>query len=173
MDILFSTIGLLFIGPIVLILLFFSLLDTGSPIFAQRRVGYKGNEFVLFKIRSMKITSPNLPTHLVDPVYISAFGSFLRKWKFDELLQLINVLKGEMSLVGPRPSLPNQYELIEYRKLRGILNVKPGITGLAQIRGIDMSDPKSLSEMDEIMINNLSVMNYLKLISETVIHLVK
>jgi lipopolysaccharide/colanic/teichoic acid biosynthesis glycosyltransferase len=108
-------------------------------------------------------------THLADADAVTGFGKFLRSTKLDELPQLWNVLKGEMSLVGPRPCLFNQKELIEERSKRGVLDVRPGITGLAQVNGIDMSDPVKLAEWDAKMIETMSLANYFKYILLTVI----
>lgn len=99
---------------------------------------------------------------------VTKFGAFLRKTKLDELPQLINVLKGDMSLVGPRPNLFNQTELIEERDSRGVYSAVPGITGLAQINEVDMSTPKKLAEMDAEMLRSLSVSSYFKYIFATV-----
>lgn len=96
----------------------------------------------------MIIGAANVPTHQAAAAHVTALGKFLRQSKLDELPQLWNVLWGEMSLVGPRPCLPTQAELIDERRQRGVLNIRPGITGLAQVRGIDMSDPVVLAEID-------------------------
>ena len=105
-----------------------------------------------------------LGTHEVSPDQVTAWGRLLRKTKIDELPQLWNVLKGDMSLVGPRPCLPNQTELIQERKRLGVFQVGPGITGLAQIRGIDMSTPDLLAKTDADMIRTLNVGSYFKYI---------
>src|SRR5690606_27450560 len=132
------------------------LFDTGSPIFRQERVGRYRKPFVLVKFRTMKKNTASVASHLADASAVTPFGGFLRKTKLDELPQLWNVLKGEMSLVGPRPCLPNQYELIRERQLRGVFGVRPGITGLAQIQGVDMSAPVLLAEIDAQMVKTLS-----------------
>ncbi len=110
-----------------------------------------------------------MATHLVGASSVTKLGSFLRKTKLDELPQLINVLKGEMSLVGPRPCLFNQNELIEARQEKSVFDVRPGITGLAQINEIDMSTPELLAEWDEKMILTLSLKNYFVYIVQTVV----
>ncbi|MFP4245441.1 MAG: sugar transferase, partial [Ectothiorhodospira sp.] len=104
----------------------------------------------------------SVATHLASASAITPFGRFLRRTKLDELPQLWNVLKGEMSLVGPRPCLPNQEELIAERERRGVFNVRPGITGLAQVNGIDMSDPARLAEVDEQMVKHQTLRDYFR-----------
>lgn len=116
----------------------------------------------------MPVETKSVATHLVGASSVTKLGGFLRKTKFDELPQLYNVLKGEMSLVGPRPCLFNQQELIDERETRGVLAVRPGVTGLAQINDIDMSTPKTLAEWDRKMIQTLSVKCYLIYILQTV-----
>lgn len=167
-DFLFSFLGLLFLWPILLVLYIIGLFDTGSPIFVQERVGKFKKPFKLIKFRTMPVNTKSVATHLSKDVSITPFGSFLRKSKLDELPQLINVLVGDMSLVGPRPNLFNQTELIEERDKRGVYNAVPGITGLSQINEIDMSTPKELAIKDAEMIQNLSVSDYFRYIFATV-----
>ena len=115
----------------------------------------------------MKVGTPSLPTHLVSATSMTKSGKLIRKLKFDELPQLFNVIKGEMSFVGPRPNLPTQTTLINYRRKLGIYEVRPGITGLSQISGLDMSDPLKLSEKDKEMLNDMGLVNYFKIITMT------
>ena len=110
----------------------------------------------------MKIGTPSIASHLVNKSSATKFGLFIRLLKFDELPQLINVIKGEMSLVGPRPCLLNQMDLIREREKNKIFIVKPGITGLAQINSIDMSNPEKLTIYDKKMIQTLNIKNYFK-----------
>lgn len=166
-DIVFSLFGIVFGLPIMLIIYTISLFDTGSPLFFQQRVGRNQQLFTLIKFRTMSINTSSVGTHLVDTTNITKLGSFLRKTKLDELPQLFNVLLGHMSLVGPRPCLSNQTELIEERDRRGVFKVRPGITGLAQINDIDMSTPRKLARYDHLMINCMSVKLYIKLIIDT------
>ena len=167
-DIFFSFIGLIILGPILIMLLIFGYFDTGSPIFRQERVGIHRKPFRLMKFRSMHLNAPSVATHLASASTITPFGSFLRKSKLDELPQLWNVLVGDMSLVGPRPNLFNQEELIEERYSRGVYSIRPGITGLAQINKIDMSTPQLLAEADAKMIEKLNSLVYFKYIFLTV-----
>jgi lipopolysaccharide/colanic/teichoic acid biosynthesis glycosyltransferase len=138
--------------------------DTGYPLFQQQRMGLNQKPFYLLKFRSMYINTTSVSTHLVKRENITKWGAFLRRSKLDELPQLFNVLKGDMSLVGPRPNLFNQEELIGERFNRDVYSVRPGITGLAQIYKIDMSTPKLLAETDQKMIFQLNIFNYFKYI---------
>ena len=159
-DIFLSLVGIILLLPVLIIVYIFGLLDTGSPVFSQERVGQKMKPFILFKFRTMSLDTKNVASHLASSSNITSFGKFLRKTKIDELPQLFNVLNGDMSFVGPRPNLFNQDELIKYRVNLQIYDVKPGITGLAQINKIDMSEPKKLAEIDSNMIKNLSPQRY-------------
>lgn len=167
-DFIFSLIGLVIGFPILLLIFLLGLFDTGSPVFTQERVGRNKKPFVLVKFRTMKVDTASVASHLASSASITKMGHFLRKTKLDELPQLWNVLKGEMSLVGPRPGLFNQEELTQERGERGVYSVRPGITGLAQINEIDMSTPKLLAETDRKMIDELNLSSYFKYIFLTV-----
>lgn len=167
-DVFFALLGLVFGFPLLLLLVVVGLFDTGSPVFMQERVGRNKKPFTLVKFRTMSKETLSVASHLASPAAITPFGRFLRRTKLDELPQLWNVLKGEMSLVGPRPCLFNQEELIMEREKRGVLSARPGITGLAQVNDIDMSTPKLLAETDQKMLQNLTVSAYFKYILMTV-----
>ena len=167
-DFLFSLFGLFILSPFIFLLLIIGLFDTGSPLFRQERVGINQKPFYLLKFRSMHIHAPSVATHLASVDSITPFGRFLRRSKLDELPQLWNVFVGDMSLVGPRPNLFNQIELMEEREMRGVYGIRPGITGLAQINKIDMSTPKLLAETDAKLISQLNVWYYFKYIFLTV-----
>jgi lipopolysaccharide/colanic/teichoic acid biosynthesis glycosyltransferase len=167
-DFLAAFLGLLFLWPVLLIVTIIGLFDTGSPIFVQERVGRNKKPFKLIKFRTMSIETQSVASHLANNASITKLGAFLRKTKIDELPQLINVVKGEMSLVGPRPNLFNQEELIAERDVMGVYNVLPGITGLAQVQNIDMSTPTLLAKTDREMIDSLTLKSYLKYIMMTV-----
>lgn len=167
-DFFFSLLGLVFGLPVLLILWVIGFFDTGSPLFRQERVGRNKKPFTLVKFRTMKKDTASVASHLASADAITPFGHFLRRTKLDELPQLWNVLKGEMSLVGPRPCLFNQEELIAERESRGVLAARPGITGLAQVNDIDMSTPELLAETDQKMLASLSVGAYFKYIFVTV-----
>ena len=124
----------------IIIAILIKIEDKGPILFKQRRIGKGKKEFYILKFRSMKMDTPkNMPTHLLEnpDLYITKVGKFLRKSSLDELPQLFNILKGDMSIVGPRPALFNQYDLIEKRDLYGANDILPGLTGLAQIMGRD------------------------------------
>jgi O-antigen biosynthesis protein WbqP len=168
LDFFFSLFGLLFALPFLLILYLIGLFDTGSPLFKQERVGRNKKPFTLVKFRTMSVDTASVASHLASSASITRFGGFLRKTKLDELPQLWNVLKGEMSLVGPRPGLFNQQELTQAREAKNIYNVRPGITGLAQVSEIDMSTPELLAETDAKMIATLNLKDYFTYILQTV-----
>lgn len=167
-DIIFSLFGILILFPIGLVIFILGLFDTGSPIFSQERVGKNKKSFKLFKFRTMSLDTKSVATHLAQKSSVTKLGSFLRKSKLDELPQLVNVIKGDMSLVGPRPNLFNQEELIKERTDKGIYDYLPGITGLAQINEIDMSTPKLLAEKDSEMFRDFSIKKYFYYIFSTV-----
>jgi O-antigen biosynthesis protein WbqP len=154
--------------PVLLIIFIIGLFDTGHPLFVQERVGKNKRPFRLVKFRSMSKGTASVASHLASTSSVTKFGGFLRRTKIDELPQLWNVLKGEMSLVGPRPNLFNQHELIKERDALAVYDVLPGITGLAQVNDIDMSMPLLLAKTDREMIDTLTVANYFKYILVTV-----
>ena len=168
LDFLIALFGLVFALPFFIILFIIGLFDTGSPLFMQERVGRNKKPFTLVKFRTMSVDTASVASHLASSASITRFGGFLRKTKLDELPQLWNVLKGEMSLVGPRPGLFNQQELTQAREAKNIYNVRPGITGLAQVNEIDMSTPELLAETDAKMISTLSLKHYFIYILKTV-----
>jgi O-antigen biosynthesis protein WbqP len=166
-DFIFSFFGLILFGPLLSTIYFIGLFDTGSPIFRQERVGRDQRPFKLVKFRTMRLETPSVASHLANASAITKLGGFLRRSKLDELPQLWNVLWGEMSLVGPRPCLFNQTDLIIERKLLDVFRARPGITGLAQVNKIDMSTPKLLAETDARMLKDMTIYTYLKYILMT------
>ena len=160
LDFFISVFSLVLLFPLFILIILICSMETGRPFFFQKRLGKNMKPFVLIKFTTMKPGTPSVATHLVDPSRITKFGKVLRKTKLDELPQLWNVLKGDMSFVGPRPCLPTQNELIEERAKRGVFDFRPGITGLAQINNIDMSNPKLLAEIDEKMMKSFSLSKY-------------
>ncbi|MBE5883535.1 MAG: sugar transferase [Lachnospiraceae bacterium] len=141
MDFVLSLIGLVILSPVFLVLIVAIKLDSKGPVlFRQKRVGIRKSHFLILKFRTMRIDTPkDMPTHLLQnpEQYITKVGRFLRKTSLDELPQIINILKGDMSIVGPRPALWNQYDLIEERDRYGANDIRPGLTGWAQINGRD------------------------------------
>ena len=164
LDFFIAAIGLVLLSPLILLVMVLGWFDTRSPLFRQERVGRGQQSFILVKFRSMRPDTVSVASHLADVASITPLGQFLRRTKFDELPQLWNVLKGEMSLVGPRPNLSNQAELINLRNALGVYDVLPGITGLSQIKDIDMSTPALLAKTDAEMISSMSITNYFKYI---------
>lgn len=169
LDIFISLTSILLLMPCLILLLFIGYFDTGSPLFIQSRVGINRKKFSLMKFRTMKIDTKSVATHLVDSKQVTLWGRLLRQTKIDELPQLFNVLVGDMSIVGPRPCLFTQNELVYEREKRGVYKSRPGITGLAQIKGVDMSNPKMLATMDAEMLENLNLYNYFYFIFLTII----
>jgi lipopolysaccharide/colanic/teichoic acid biosynthesis glycosyltransferase len=167
-DLTLAVAGLIVTSPLLVIQMIVGLFDTGSPMFRQTRVGRNKKAFTLVKFRTMRTDTAHVATHLADVSAVTAFGKFLRRTKLDELPQLWNVLKGEMSLVGPRPCLFNQQELIEARERLGVFRARPGITGLAQVNDIDMSTPELLAETDAHMLSSLGAKDYFRYILMTV-----
>ena len=171
-DFLFSLLGLIFLLPFLVFVFFICLFDNGSPLFIQKRVGYNLKSFSLIKFRTMPIGVRSAGTHLIKNIQLSSLGYFLRRTKIDEVPQLINVLFGDISLVGPRPCLFNQKKLISERKKRGVFKVRPGITGLAQISGINMKTPTLLAKIDQKMIKGMSLNNYFYYIFKTIFKII-
>lgn len=167
-DIFLSLVGIVLALPIFLVIFILGYIDTRSPLFRQQRVGRHKKPFTLLKFRTMKVDTAHVASHLASKSSITPLGYFLRRSKLDELPQLWNVLRGEMSLVGPRPCLYNQEDLIDERERLGVFNVRPGITGLAQVSDIDMSTPELLAETDARMISEFNLKQYITLISQTV-----
>ena len=169
LDFLFAAVGMLVLSPLFLLLLILGWIDTRSPLFRQERVGKNQRSFTLVKFRTMRLNTASVASHLADASAITPFGRFLRRTKLDELPQLWNVLRGDMSLVGARPCLSNQQDLIAARAARGVFDAKPGITGLAQIQGIDMSTPELLAKTDAEMLRQMSLFNYFRYIFFTIL----
>jgi O-antigen biosynthesis protein WbqP len=169
LDIGLSAVGLVLTAPILAVCtLAVALESRGNPIFAQQRVGRHRQVFTCYKLRSMRSGTPDAATHEIGRAAVTRVGAFLRRVKLDELPQLWNVMRGEMSLVGPRPCLPTQHELIALRDALGVYALRPGITGPAQVRGIDMSNPARLAQVDQQYLTQCSVRGDLALILRTV-----
>lgn len=153
-----------------LMLIVWAMVKTQSPgpgIFRQIRVGRHGREFTCYKFRTMYVSAPNVATHEAPASAVTPLGAFLRRTKLDELPQVFNILANQMSLVGPRPCLPSQTELIAERQARDVFSMKPGITGLAQVNDVDMSDPVRLAKWDERYLKLRSVLLDINLIIQT------
>ncbi|MEO0544173.1 MAG: sugar transferase [Pseudomonadota bacterium] len=171
-DFVLASIGLVLAFPVILALcVLIMLVDRHSPLFSQTRVGRGGKPFTLFKLRTMPKATPNVPTHEAPIQHISTLGRLLRKTRLDELPQLANVIVGQMSLVGPRPCLPSQRELINARSKRGVVALRPGVTGLSQVNGIDMSNPEVLAISDSKYAASISFHHDLNIIAKTIVSL--
>ena len=167
-DVLFAGIGLVLLSPLLLVFYCLGFFDTGSPLLHQKRVGRCLRPFVLVKFRTMRLDTLQVASHLSSRQDITPWGAVLRRTKLDELPQLWNVLLGDMSLVGPRPGLFNQHELTQARAAHGVYSARPGITGLAQVNGIDMSTPELLAQTDAAMLQRLDLLDYFKYIFLTI-----
>ena len=144
--------------PIIIFAGLIVFLEDGLPIFfKQPRLGQNQKKFIIYKIRTMKLGSPQTGTHNVSNAFQLKVGKIIRKIKLDEFPQLINVIKGDLNLVGPRPGLLTQLELTKERSMQNIYSIKPGITGLSQILGYDMSEPKQLAKIDKIFLDKRSL----------------
>lgn len=161
LDFLISTLAILFLSPVLILIALAIKIDSKGPVlFKQKRVGKDKKHFMIYKFRSMYVDAPSdMPTHLLkDPsAMITRVGAFLRKTSLDELPQLINIFKGEMSIVGPRPALWNQYDLIEERDKYGANQIRPGLTGWAQINGRDELEIDEKSKLDGYYVQHMSL----------------
>jgi O-antigen biosynthesis protein WbqP len=170
LDFTLSLIAIIFLSPIMLILILLIKAESKGPaLFKQKRAGQNGTHFTIYKFRSMRIDTPDLATDKLDDPsqYITKLGKFIRKSSLDELPQLINILKGDMSIVGPRPALYNQYELIAMREEKMVNTLKPGLTGYAQVMGRDFISDKTKVTLDEYYYQNQSFRLDLKIIFKT------
>lgn len=155
--------------PIVLLLCILIItIDRHNPLFSQRRLGRNEEPFTMHKLRTMTVGTDDAPTHEVSASSVSRLGHFLRVTKLDELPQLWSVIKGDMSLVGPRPGLTDHDELTTMRRKFDVFSLTPGITGISQIEKIDMSKPEELARSDARYIGNQSFMTDLRIIAATV-----
>ncbi len=158
-DTIISFVGLVILSPVFLILIIAIKADSKGPIlFKQKRVGIHKSHFLIYKFRTMRIDTPkDVPTHLLEnpEQYITKVGKFLRKTSLDELPQIVNILKGDMAIVGPRPALWNQYDLIEERDKYGANDILPGLTGWAQINGRDELEIEEKARLDGEYVNRM------------------
>jgi O-antigen biosynthesis protein WbqP len=145
------------------------LTSPGPGLFRQERVGRHGATFICLKLRTMRVGTAHAPSHVTGARAITPLGRWLRRLKLDELPQLWNVISGHMSLVGPRPSLPTQTEVIEARRRLGVDRLRPGITGVSQVAGIDMSEPQELATMDATYLADISVRRDVAILLQTML----
>lgn len=172
LDFVLAVFGLVILSPLYLVIIIAIKLDSRGPIlFEQKRMAQNKKSFKIYKFRTMRIDTPhNMPTHMLVHAdsYITTVGKFLRKTSLDELPQLLNILKGEMSVIGPRPCLMNQKDLIVERDKYGANNVKPGLTGLAQISGRDELPIPIKAKYDGNYCKKVTFIGDLKIFFETV-----
>lgn len=172
-DILFSLIAILVLSPLFIILSVVVLIDThGFPIFRQKRIGKNNKEFLILKFRTMNVNTPkDVPTHLLENPgkYITKCGRWMRRSSLDELPQLFNIFVGQMSLVGPRPALWNQKDLIEGRTKLGVDKIKPGLTGWAQTHGRDVISIEKKVELDQEYFKSFNMLMDTKIIFSTIV----
>ncbi len=176
-DFCLSLIGLIVLSPVLLVIVLAIKLDSKGPIiFTQKRVGKRKKHFQIYKFRTMRIDTPKeMPTHLLEnpDYFITKVGKFLRKTSLDELPQIVNILKGEMAIIGPRPALWNQYELIEERDKYGANDIRPGLTGWAQINGRDELEIPLKAKLDGYYVSHEGVIMDVKCFFGTVISVFK
>lgn len=175
-DFLASLIGIILLSPIIIIVAIVIKLSSPGPIlFSQRRIGKDNKEFKIYKFRTMRTDTPDVPTHLLEnpEQWITPIGKFLRKTSLDELPQLWNILNGEMSIVGPRPALYNQDDLITLRTEKEVHKLVPGLTGWAQINGRDELPIPQKVELDKEYLNRRSFLFDIKIIFMTAFKVAK
>ena len=176
LDILFCTILLSFLSPLLLIISLVIKVDSKGPaIFRQRRIGRNNQEFVLYKFRTMRTETPDVATHLLkDPQsFITPFGKFLRKSSLDELPQLFNILKGDMTFIGPRPALYNQHDLIDLRTRCGVHTLRPGVSGWAQVNGRDCLEISEKVDYDLDYLEHQSLAMDIKILFFTILKVLR
>lgn len=175
-DILFALIIFSILSPLLLIIsLVVKASSKGPTLFSQRRIGRNNKEFVLYKFRTMRTDTPNVATHLLkDPQsFITSFGKFLRKSSLDELPQLLNILIGDMTFIGPRPALYNQYDLIKLRTRCGVHTLRPGVTGWAQVNGRDCLEISKKVDLDFYYLKHHNLALNIKILFLTVSKVLK
>lgn len=176
-DLVLSILGLILLSPIFLVLIIAIKLDTPGPVlFKQKRIGIFKKHFNILKFRTMRIDTPkDTPTHLLDnpEQWITRTGKFLRKTSLDELPQIINIVKGEMSIIGPRPALWNQYDLIKERDKYNANDVPVGLTGWAQINGRDELEIDVKAKLDGEYVENIGLLFDIKCFLGTILSIIK
>ena len=173
-DILISLLVIIIFSPLyIVVALIIYLQDKGNPLFKQKRVGLHEAEFILMKFRSMPVNTANVASTEVAQLKVTPFGKFIRRTNLDELPQLFNILKGDMSLVGPRPSLLTQTELVDLRIEKNVYSCRPGLSGLAQVNAYDNMPVEEKAYWDAFYANNLTFMLDIKIIFKTFVYLTK
>lgn len=173
-DVFFVLLSLILLSPLfILVSVLIKAFDPGPIIFKQSRIGFNGDEFDFYKFRSMPVSTKNLPSDQIGSLKLTWVGKLIRRTSIDELPQLFNILKGDMSLVGPRPAIPVQKELISLRTKSNVFSVLPGLTGLAQISSYDGMTDESKVLFDKSYCSEISLASDLKIIFKTFTYLLK
>lgn len=173
-DIAVSTVAFFLLAPVMaLAAVLIKVFDPGPVIFCQVRVGLDGNKFTFYKFRSMPVNTASVSSDKIGAISLSWVGRFLRRSNLDELPQLFNILKGDMSLVGPRPPIESQIELIELRRETGALSCRPGLTGLAQVNSFDGMSVEEKARFDAEYARNISFFGDVRIILKTFLYLLK
>lgn len=174
LDIFIVLVAVICLSPLMIVVaLLIKIVDPGPIIFKQRRVGKNGESFSFFKFRSMPVNTGDLASDEVGHIKITWVGKMIRRTNIDELPQLLNIIKGDMSIVGPRPPIPSQEELLQLRKENYSLLVRPGLTGLAQVNSFDGMTVAQKAKFDGEYVKNITFLNDVKIILNTVLYLFK
>jgi len=172
-DIAIAFLGVTLTFPLIVTVCFLIwVIDLDNPIYCQKRLGRNMRVFRIYKLRTMKVGTPTLPTHRIEGDQITRFGHYLRLLKIDELPQFWNVLRGDMSLVGARPCLLSQHELINLRSAANVFSLRPGLTGLAQIEGVDMARPHDLVKLEVRWTDRPNLRNYCWILIRSFVYIV-
>lgn len=173
-DVTGATLLFVTLSPLLIIIaLVIKIHDRGPIIFKQKRIGQYGKEFLFLKFRSMQVNTPNVVSTEVRKLNITPIGKIIRRINLDEIPQMINVLKGDMSIIGPRPCLPNQESLIALRKANGSINLKPGLTGWAQVNAYDFMPETEKADFDGEYYKKLSLWMDVKIVFRTLKYFTK
>jgi O-antigen biosynthesis protein WbqP len=174
LDLIISLLAIAFLLPLfIIIAVSIKIFDPGPVIFRQIRIGQGGVPFVFYKFRSMPVNTGDIPSEKVGKVHIKPIGKIIRRTNIDELPQLLNILRGDMSIVGPRPPIGTQIELLEARRHNGALDCRPGLTGLAQVSSFDGMTAAKKADFDGIYASSVSFFGDLKIICRTFLYLLK
>ncbi len=174
LDIIFSVLLLIILSPFLLfIAVVIKITDGGNIFFMQKRIGYNGKPFRLYKFRSMPMNTKDLPSHLASTIKVTRIGKIIRRTNIDEIPQFINVIKGEMSVIGPRPALLKQTDVIKMRKEKGIFSLLPGLTGLAQVNAFDGMTAEQKVVWDEKYLHTISFVVDIQIVFRTFIYFLR
>lgn len=174
LDVVLSAVGIIVLSPVlVIIAAAIAITDPGPVIFRQRRVGRDGSDFVLLKFRSMRVGTGDVPSAAARHLPITPLGRILRRTNLDEMPQMFNILRGDMSVVGPRPALPVQSDLVELRRANGAIRARPGLTGLAQVSSFDGMPVSAKADFDGKYVSHITFAGDLAIMARTVTYLLQ